>query len=116
MYGLGNAEIKIMNELWERGDLTAKEIAVEMGKKCRWNANTTYTLIKRCTLKGAIERREPNYICHAKATKDEVMKEEVNSFMDRFFDGSYDKMFASFAGKRNLSEEQVKQLKKIIEG
>ncbi|MCR4928127.1 MAG: BlaI/MecI/CopY family transcriptional regulator, partial [Lachnospiraceae bacterium] len=102
MYGLGNAEIKVMKVLWEKGDLTAKELSIEMNRICGWNQNTTYTLIKRCVGKGAIERSEPNYLCHAKATREEVIEEEMSSIMDRLFDGSFDKMFAAFAGKKQL--------------
>ena len=115
MYGLGNAEMRVMKVLWEKGDLTAKEIAKELNGACGWNANTTYTLIKRCINKGAIERIEPNYLCHAKITRDEVAEEEMNSLLDRLFDGSFDKMFAAFAGKKTLSQETIERLKKIIE-
>ena len=35
--------------------------------------NTTYTLIKRCIKKGAIERSEPNFMCHALVKKEEIL-------------------------------------------
>ena len=45
-----------------------------------------------------------------------MIEEEMSSIMDRLFDGSFDKMFAAFAGKKQLSDEKISQLKKIIEG
>ena len=54
-----------MNVLWAQGDVSAKHISNVLKEEIGWNMNTTYTLIKRCIKKGAIERLEPNFICHA---------------------------------------------------
>ena len=62
---LFHSELKIMNVLWTQGDVTAKHISNVLKEEIGWNMNTTYTLIKRCIKKGAIERLEPNFICHA---------------------------------------------------
>ena len=61
---LHDSELKIMNVLWKDGDLTAKQISTILGEQIGWNQNTTYTVIKKCIAKGAIERREPNFVCH----------------------------------------------------
>ena len=62
---LFDSELKIMNVLWTQGDVSAKHISNVLKEEIGWNMNTTYTLIKRCIKKGAIERLEPNFICHA---------------------------------------------------
>ena len=62
---LFDSELKIMNVLWQEGDCTAKYISDVLKEETGWNMNTTYTLIKRCIQKGAIERSEPNFMCHA---------------------------------------------------
>ena len=46
-----------------------KYIAKLLTEELGWNVNTTYTLIKRCIKKGAIERSEPNFMCHALFSK-----------------------------------------------
>lgn len=77
--------------------------------------NTTYTLIKRCIKKGAIERSEPNFMCHALIPKEEVQETETNELVDKVFDGSVNKLFAALLGKKNLSDEQIEKLKQIVD-
>ena len=55
---LFDSELKVMDVLWKQGDTPAREIARALGEELGWNVNTTYTLIKRCMKKGAIERTE----------------------------------------------------------
>lgn len=56
---LFDSELKVMDVIWKEGDTAAKQIAAVLRGQIGWNVNTTYTLIKRCIAKGAIERREP---------------------------------------------------------
>ena len=53
---LFDSELKVMGVLWNEGDVPAKHIAEQLTGELGWNKNTTYTLIKRCIKKGAIER------------------------------------------------------------
>lgn len=76
--------------------------------------NTTYTLINRCIKKGAIERLEPNFMCHALIPKEKVQLAETNELLDKIFDGSIDKMFAALIGNKQLSEKQIQKLKDLV--
>lgn len=58
-----------MDVLWKDGDVPAKYVADTLNREVGWNKNTTYTLIKRCINKGAIERTEPGFMCHALIAK-----------------------------------------------
>jgi len=71
---LFDSEWKVMEVLWQENDRTAKEISLRLADSIGWNKNTTYTVIKKCIDKGAIERREPNFICHATITKQQAQK------------------------------------------
>lgn len=64
--------------------------------------NTTYTLIKRCIKKGAIERSEPNFMCHALIPKEEVQEAETKELVDKIYDGSVDKLFAALLGRKSF--------------
>ena len=63
---LFDSELKVMDVLWKEGDKTAKQISDILKEEIGWNMNTTYTVIKKCMAKGAIERSEPNFMCHAR--------------------------------------------------
>ena len=103
-----------MDVLWREGDVTAKYIADTLTGKLGWNKNTTYTLIKRCIKKGAIARFEPNFMCHALILKEEVQEAETNELIDKIFDGSADKLFASLLGRKKLSASQIEKLRQIV--
>ena len=75
---LFDSEWKVMEVLWQDGDTTAKELTLRLADSAGWNKNTTYTVIKKCVEKGAIERREPNFLCHACITKEAAQQEEAD--------------------------------------
>ena len=112
---LFDSELKVMSVLWKEGDVPAKHIADILNKELGWNKNTTYTLIKRCMKKGAIERTEPNFMCRALIAKEEVQEAETRELIDKIYDGSADKLFAALIGKKRLSAEQIEKLKQIVE-
>lgn len=111
---LFDSELKIMGVLWKEGDATAKHISDVLKEETGWNMNTTYTLIKRCIKKGAIERREPNFMCHALIPKEAVQEAETNELIDKIFDGSADKLFASLLGRKKLTAKQIEDLRQIV--
>lgn len=112
---LFDSEIKVMNVLWREGDTTAKHISDVMKEETGWNMNTTYTLIKRCIKKGAIERYEPNFMCHALIPKEQVQEAETNEVINKIYDGSVNNLFAALLGRKSISSEQIERLKRIVD-
>lgn len=111
---LFDSELKVMDVLWKEGDKPARHIAKELTEKFGWNVNTTYTLIKRCIKKGAIERSEPGFLCHALISREIVQEAETNELIDKIYDGSADKLFSALLSRKKLSAEQIEKLKQII--
>lgn len=111
---LFDSELKVMDVLWKEGDMTAKKISDILKEQVGWNMNTTYTLIKRCIAKGAIERREPNFLCHALIPKEQVQEQETTELINKVFDGSAELLFASLLNRKNLSAEEIERLKQIV--
>ena len=111
---LFDSELKVMDVLWREGDATAKHISDVLNAEVGWNMNTTYTLIKRCIKKGAIERSEPNFICHSLIPKEDVQEAETDELINKVYGGSADKLFAALLGRKKLSAEQIAALKQIV--
>lgn len=111
---LFDSELKVMSVLWRDGDQTAKQISTTLKESVGWNQNTTYTVIKKCIAKGAVERREPNFLCHALIGREEVQAEETEELLSKLFDGSPDLLFASLLGSRKLSKEQLENLRRMV--
>ena len=111
---LFDSELKVMDVLWREGDTPAKEIAKTLSQEVGWNVNTTYTLIKRCIKKGAIERSEPGFFCHALIPKSAVQEAETDELINKVYDGSADKLFAALLSRKKLPAEQIERLKQIV--
>ena len=111
---LFDSELKVMGVLWREGDCTAKHISDVLKQEVGWNMNTTYTVIKNCIGKGAIQRSEPNFLCHALIQKEEVQQLQTDELIDRIYDGSTDKLFAALLGRKKLSAQQIEQLRNIV--
>lgn len=112
---LFDSEIKVMNVIWENGDMTASKIADILKENIGWNKNTTYTLIKRCITKGAIERYEPKFMCRPLVSKEMIQKEETKELIDKVFDGSADLLFSSLLSSKGLKTEEINKLKNLID-
>ena len=112
---LFDSEWKVMEVLWQQNDQTAKAVSLHLAQSAGWNKNTTYTVIKKCIDKGAIERREPNFVCHAAITKAQAQKEEAETLVDKVFGGSAELLFASILSDRSLSKEELARLKALVE-
>ena len=112
---LFDSEWKVMEVLWQENDRTAKELSLRLADSIGWNKNTTYTVIKKCIDKGAIERREPNVVCHAASTKRQAQKEEADSLVDKVFGGSAELLFASILSDRSLSKDELARLRALVE-
>jgi len=111
---LFDAELKVMEVIWREGDITAKQIVGIMREQFNWNKNSTYTMIKRCVEKGAIERIEPNFVCRALVSKEEAQNYGIDELANKLFDGSPGLLFASLLEKQDIPEDMLKKLKDIV--
>ncbi|MCL2574177.1 MAG: BlaI/MecI/CopY family transcriptional regulator [Defluviitaleaceae bacterium] len=111
---LFDSELKVMEVVWEQKNVTAKTIAEALAKSIGWNKNTTYTVIKKCVEKGAIERVEPNFICRALVSKEDVQGAEIDELVNKLFGGSTELLFASLVGHKKLPDDMLEKLKKIV--
>ncbi|WP_369283633.1 BlaI/MecI/CopY family transcriptional regulator [Oscillibacter sp. GMB15532] len=112
---LFDSELKVMEVLWEQGTVPARNIVDVLIERVGWNKNTTYTVIKKCIEKGAIERDEPGFLCKPLVTRDEVQQSETEQLIDKMFGGSSELFFSAFLKNQGVSEEEAKRLAKLIE-
>ena len=108
---LVDSELKVMNVIWRLGEPKAEILQAEVG----WNVNTTYTLIKRCIQKGAVQRLEPHFVCRPLISKQSVQATETSNLINKVFDGSEEKLFAALLGRRSVSSAQIEQLRQLVE-
>ena len=74
---LFDSEAKLMEIIWEKGPLSAKEISLIAADSIGWNKNTTYTVLKKLEAKEFIRRDDPGFICTALVSREEIQKSPV---------------------------------------
>ena len=112
---LFDSELKVMDVLWTQGDRTAKQISETLGERVGWNVNTTYTVIKKCVAKGAVERRDPGFVCRAVLSREEVQRSEADDLIDKLFGGSAELFLSAYLGGRRLSPEEAEKLRALVD-
>ena len=111
---LFDSELKIMDIVWDKEPVAAKEISLIAAQTIGWNKNTTYTIIKKLIEKSAIERSEPNFMCTSLVKKEDVQKAETQSLIDKLYNGSRKAFFAAFI-EDDITDEELELLKNLIE-
>lgn len=114
MIKLFDSELKLMDIIWEREPVSAKEISLIAAEAIGWNKNTTYTIIKKLVEKNAILRTEPNFICTAIVKKEDVQRMETTNLIERLFNGSKKAFLSAFIDE-SISDDELAELKKLIE-
>ena len=112
---LFDSEAKVMEIIWEKGPLSAKEISLIASDSIGWNKNTTYTVIKKLEAKGFIRRDEPGFICTPLVSREQMQKQETESLINKFYGGSKRALFSALLDKEDLTDEQVEELQRLID-
>ena len=111
---LFDSELKVMEILWREGEMNAGQIAKILKEEIGWNRNTTYTIIKKCVEKGAIERTEPRFTCRAIVSREDVQAYETKELIEKMFNGSKKQFFAAMLSEDTLTAEEVQELKELV--
>ncbi len=107
MLKLTKSEEKVMDILWEEGDLPAAEVCERLARKLGWKHNSVYSLINRCIVKGYL-KKEGNWC------KVIILRKKTEN-PEKHIDYRY---FASFLGfgPATFKRKEILELAKKIYG
>lgn len=113
---ISEAEWEVMKIIWERQEVTSKEIIESLSDKKEWKAATIKSLISRLLNKEAItfEKVGKEYIYSANIKEDFAVREESKSFLNRVFNGSISDLLLNFVKEEKLSKEDIEELRDIL--
>jgi len=116
---LTEAELRLMQIVWQKGRATVAEVAAALPKKLDLAYNTVLTTMRILEAKG--------YLRHAKA-KDarafvyrpvvgriEATRNAVRQLLGRFFGDSPEALVLNLLEDETLGEAEVKKIRKLIE-
>lgn len=109
------SELKVLEVLWDKGPMTAADIARVLKESTEWSRNTAYTVIKRCVDKGLVRRDDPRFMCTALVSLEDVRASETEDLIDRMYQGSRTRFFAAFLDDSDISEAELRELRDLID-
>lgn len=112
---LFESEAKVMEIIWAKAPISAKNISLIAAETIGWNKNTTYTVIKKLEAKGFIRRENPGFICTPLISQNQMQKVEATSLVKKVFGGSRKALFSALLEDEPLSDEEIDELRKLID-
>ncbi|MCM1124963.1 MAG: BlaI/MecI/CopY family transcriptional regulator [Lachnospiraceae bacterium] len=117
MRELSEAEWHVLESLWADSPKVGSRIVADMDARRGWNRSTTLTMLRRMTEKGLIacddsgKMKTYSPLVH----REEAVKKETESFLNRVYQGSVSMLLNSFVGKQKLTAEEIRELRKILD-
>ena len=112
---LFESEAKVMEIIWAKAPISAKDISLIAAETIGWNKNTTYTVIKKLEAKGFVRREDPGFFCTPLISQNQMQKVEATSLVKKVFGGSRKALFSALLEDEPLSAEEIDELRKLID-
>ena len=99
--------------LWENEPIGSTELAKICKEKLGWSWTTTYTVIKRLSDRGVVVNE--NAVVRSLISKEEIQKAEIEELVQKKFEGSLPDFIATFTRHQRLTDEEINQIKNLID-
>jgi predicted transcriptional regulator len=113
---ISDAESLVMEALWRASPLTAEDIAAAVGPEQNWSDKTVKTLLNRLLTKKAIAamRDGRRYLYSPLVARTDYVQDESRGLIDRLFDGKLAPLVSHFAETKQLTVDDIAELKRLI--
>lgn len=117
MQSISQSEQVVMDVIWKRSPISAKEVVEQVQQTEDWHEKTIKTLLSRLLKKEAIsyQKQGREYFYYPIIEKQTFVTEESQSFLGRLFEGSLPKFVSTFTQQESLSTDEIAELEKVIE-
>lgn len=99
--------------LWEHEPINSTKLAALCKEQLGWSKATTYTVIRRLAERGVLMNE--NAVVTSLVSKESVQEAELEQLVEKTFEGSVPAFIAAFSRSKRLSEEELKQLRALID-
>ena len=99
--------------LWKHEPINSTKLAKICKEELGWSRTTTYTVIRRLSDRGVVKNE--NATVTSLVSKEEVQASEMDEMMEKTFEGSLPAFIAAFAKRQKLSENEIEEIRRIIE-
>lgn len=105
-----------MEVLWEGKKLLAADVAAAL-VSTGWSDRTIRTLLSRLIKKGVVDYHVEgkSYRYYPVLSKVECIKKESRDFINKIFNGSTKEFVVSFISNENLTKDEIKELRELLD-
>jgi len=113
---ISEAEMQLLQLLWEDSPLGATEIAERVSAERDWSLTTVKTLLSRLVAKGALTAKSQGrkYLYAPAVQRDDVAATQARGLVDRLFGGRVSPLVAQLAEQRQLDDDDIAELEALI--
>ena len=113
---ISDAELAIMEILWEQAPLTATDVASRVLADRDWSLATVKTLLSRLLAKAAVEHRADGrrFLYSPLVEREDYVAGESKRLVDRLFGGKFMPLVAHLAEREKLSDTDIAEIEKLL--
>lgn len=114
---ISDGEWKVMNVLWDNSPRSLVTIVKELENDTGWSKATVFVMLKRLIAKNAVsvDTSGKVQLYSPLINKNEATITETQSFLKKVYGGSIGMMISSMSGQNTLSNEEIAELRKILD-
>lgn len=114
---LSPTQLRIMDVVWERGEVSIAEIWHELCSHRKVARNTVQTTVARLEEKGWLKHRVQGtgFIYRAAAGRDATMKRILQQLVDSAFSGSVEGLVMTLLDGQSLSKDEAARIRQLIQ-
>jgi BlaI family transcriptional regulator, penicillinase repressor len=114
---ISESEWEIMTVLWEESPLTANDVISNLQERTDWKPKTVRTLLDRLVKKNVVgvNKEQRFYTFFPLYSQDECQHAEAESFVKRIYGGALKSMLVHFIEEDSLSEEDIQELRSMLD-
>lgn len=106
-----------MRVLWAQSPLTTTKIIEALNTDINWSPKTIHSLISRLVKKEVlgVDKSFGQHQFYPLVVKEECVKEETVSFIQKIYEGSFYNMVVNFINDDKISQKEIEELKKMLD-
>ena len=110
---LGIVEAKFADIIWQNEPIASGELVKKCESELCWKKSTTYTVLKKLCERGIFQNEKG--IVTSLITKEDFNSHQSEKFVEETFEGSLPAFIAAFTKRKPLTDEEIEELKDIID-
>ena len=114
MPAMGILESRFADIIWNHEPLSSRDLIKMAEKELNWKSTTSYTVLKRLCERGIFRLQDKTVT--SLISREEFYGMKSEQFVEDTFGGSLPAFIAAFGTRKKLSDEEIDELKKLIDG